>query len=321
MRESEFSYSVAVRTLGLAGHKYQTLLDSLCRQTIKPEKIIIYIAEGYQIPKETAGVEEYIYVKKGMVSQRALTYREIDSDYILFLDDDVYLPDNGVEKLVDALVSCSASVASPDVFHNAERSWSAKLKMALSGRMWPRKDDKKWAYKVMRNSGYSYNINPTLDIYESQTNAGPCFLCAKKDFLKINYHEEIWLEDCAYALGDDQVMFYKMYLRGLKQITVFNTGIIHMDAGTTLVSVDKEKRLIYSDFRFKTIFWHRYIYMPHKGLLNRMLDFVAIIYTFAIALLISLAKFRIDILKIKISAIVDAIKFIKSSQYNILPKI
>lgn len=321
MREKRFSYSVAIRTLGLAGEKYQILLDSLNCQTIKPDKIIVYIAEGYPLPKETIGVEKYVYVKKGMVSQRALAYDEIDSEYILFLDDDVYLPNDGVEQLYEALITNSAAVVAPDVFPNARRSLGAKLIMALSGRMWPRKDDKKYAYQVMRNSGYSYNTNPSIDVYESQTNAGPCFLCAKKDFLKIRYEDEKWLEECSYSLGDDQVMFYKMYLNGLKQLTIFNTGILHMDAGTTLNSPDKERKLVYSDFRFKIIFWHRFIYLPHKGLLNKFLDILAITYPFIFGLFISLVKCRIDILRIKFNAILDGIKFINSAQYNSLPRL
>lgn len=77
-------YAVVIRTLGTAGEKYQTLLDSLNRQTIQPLKIFVYIADGYAIPKETIGKEQYIYVKKGMVAQRALYYDEVDTEYILF---------------------------------------------------------------------------------------------------------------------------------------------------------------------------------------------------------------------------------------------
>ena len=64
-------YTAVIRTLGTAGDKYQQLLDSLDRQTIKPSEIIVYIAEGYALPKEKIGKERYVYVKKGMVTQRA----------------------------------------------------------------------------------------------------------------------------------------------------------------------------------------------------------------------------------------------------------
>ena len=146
-------YTVVIRTLGKAGEKYQKMLDSLKTQTILPKEIIIYIAEGYEIPKETIGIERYVYVKKGMVAQRALPYNEVKTEYVLFLDDDVYLPPNGVERLYDALVENNANVISPDVFNNAGRPLLSSIMMAISGRMVARRDDGKWGYKVMRNSG------------------------------------------------------------------------------------------------------------------------------------------------------------------------
>lgn len=96
-------YTAVIRTLGTAGNKYQQLLDSLVAQTIRPAKIIVYIAEGYPLPKETVGIEEYVYVKKGMVAQRALPYDEVNTKYILFLDDDLYLPANAVEQMFQHL--------------------------------------------------------------------------------------------------------------------------------------------------------------------------------------------------------------------------
>ena len=75
----EFEYTAVIRTLGTAGEKYQQLLDSLQAQTIAPQAIIVYIAEGYPLPKETIGIERYVYVKKGMVAQRALPYDEVQT--------------------------------------------------------------------------------------------------------------------------------------------------------------------------------------------------------------------------------------------------
>lgn len=315
------NYTAVIRTLGTAGKKYQALLDSLNRQTIQPSKILVYIAEGYSIPKETIGKEQYIYIKKGMVAQRALPYDEVDTEFILFLDDDVYLPETAVEQLYRFLVDNGANVISPDVFPNAERSFLGKCLMMLSGRMMPRKDDGKWGYKVMRNSGYSYNNHPKPGLYWSQTNAGPCFFCKKTDFLKIHFEDERWMDNLKYALGDDQVMYYKMYLSGLKQLTWFRSGIKHLDAGSTMISEEKEKMLIYSDFRFKTIFWHRFIYQPDKNILSRLWSMICIGYALGFTLFISILKCNFDILKLKYRAIKEAIGFIRSEEYKNLPLI
>lgn len=316
----KINYSVVIRTLGTAGDKYKKLLDSLNKQTVKPEKILIFIAEGYPLPKYTIGKEEYIYVKKGMVAQRALQYNEIDSEYILFLDDDISFPSDTVEKMYLLLKGNTADVISPDIFPNSSRNFISELLMTLSGRMRARKNDNYWGYKVMRNSGYSYNRNPTKEVYFSQTNAGACFLCSKKSFLSINFMEELWMDEQKYALGDDQVMYYKMYLSGLKILTWYNHNFVHLDAGDNL-NKNKRNKVIYSDFRFKTIFWHRFIYEPDTSTISRLWSFLCILYALLFTLFISLIKFDFSIFKLKYDAIKDAISFIKSDEYKTLPPI
>lgn len=315
----KIDYTAVVRTLGTAGEKYQKLLNSLILQTVKPKDIIVYIAEGYPLPKETVGVERYVYVKKGMVAQRSLPYTEVETEYMLFLDDDVYLSPNSVEILYRQLKSNDANVISPDVFPNSKRSFKNEIMMTLSGRMRARRNDEKWGYKVMRNAGYSYNANPIKSVYFSQTNAGPCFLCSKKDFLNIHFEEELWMDSLGYPLGEDQVMFYKMYKKGMKILTSYNSGIEHLDAGSTIKSIDKEKTLIYADFRFKSIFWHRFIYLPEKSILLKFWDILCIGYAFFFTFLISLIKCEFDILRLKRDAIKAGICFINSVEYKSLP--
>ena len=55
--KSKMKYTAVIRTLGTAGEKYQQLLNSLQQQSIQPNDIIVYIAEGYPLPKETIGKE------------------------------------------------------------------------------------------------------------------------------------------------------------------------------------------------------------------------------------------------------------------------
>ena len=318
---NNFTYTAVIRTLGKAGTKYQTLLNSLKKQTILPERILVYIAEGYPIPNETIGIEEYIYVRKGMVAQRALPYNEVKSKYILFLDDDLFLPPSFVELLYKHLVKEQADVISPDIYPNAERPILSKITMTLSGRMLARSNDNIWGYKVMRNSGYSYNSNPIKDIYLSQTNAGACFLIKKTDFLKIHFEEELWMDNMPYAMGDDEVMFYKMHRYGLKQLTLFNSGIKHLDAGCNLQNTEKDKTRIYCDFRFKTIFWHRFIFLPETSWLVRLWSIICLTYTFTFSLLISLCKGQWSFFKIKFQAIRNGFKFLHSKEYKLLPLI
>ena len=314
-------YTVAIRTLGRAGEKYQKLLDSLKLQTLPPSGINVYIAEGYSLPTETINQEKYIYVPKGMVSQRALMYDDIDTEYILFCDDDIYLPDNAVEELYNTLIENNSQVISPDVFNNAGRRFGAEMLMTLSGRMRSRRGDDEWGYKVMRTCGYSYKKYPRHKVYQSQTNAGPCFFCRKDDFLKTHFEEELWLDKMAYPLGEDQVMFYKMHCMGLKVLTHYQSGIEHLDAGTSRISQEKEYKVIYSDFYFKCIFWHRFIFLPERNFALKLWSVVCILYPLMFTIFISAVKFNKQVLSIKCKAIREAWAFIRSEEYRALPRI
>lgn len=313
-------YSVAIRTLGTAGDKYQRLLDSLDRQTLPPQKIVVYIADGYPIPSETIGKECYVYVKKGMVAQRALRYEEIETEYVLFLDDDLELQDDTVEKMFDALISNNLDVLAPDIYDNARRPFHNEVMMFLSGRMRPRLFQDNWGYKVMSTAGYSYRKHLHKPVYLSQTNAGAAFLCKKDNFLKIRFEEECWLDDVPYALGDDQAMYYKMYKQGLKIGTWYNHSFTHLDGGQHMTR-QKEKMLIFNDLRFKIIFWHRFIFLPSERMTKKLYNFSCITYLLISTLILSFFKFQFEIVKLKYSAIVTSIKYINSPQYKALPRL
>lgn len=312
-------YTAVIRTLGKAGEKYQKLLDSLVSQTVKPKQIIVYIAEGYPIPKETVGIEQYVYVKKGMVAQRALPYDEIDTEYMLCLDDDLVVPECFVEDMFRAMAEAGADVISPDVFPNHKRSFKQEVMMALSGRMIARRCDDSWGYKVLRTGGYSYRKHIQKSAYQSQTNAGACFLCRKMDFRKIHFEDELWMDSISYALGDDQVMYYKMHLYGLKVFTLYDSGIVHLDAGDNL-NPEKQMGLLYSDFRFKVVFWHRFLWSVDNAW-GKLLDSIAIAYYLLFTICISALKLQRDVLSVKYKAIKDSFRFLKSDEYKRIPKV
>lgn len=275
-------YTAVIRTLGKGGDYYQKTLDSLIFQSILPSAIIVYIAEGYTLPAETVHREQYIYVKKGMVAQRALQYKEVKTEYILFLDDDVYLPPTGVETLYHELQQYKGDVISPYVFYNHKKSIKDKIRLAVFGREVCRLFGNRWGFKVLSTAGFSYINNPKKVVYESQTNAGPCFLCRKKDFLNIKYENELWLDETPYAFPDDQVMFYKMYLNGLKILTSYDSEIVHLDAGSSTGSVDRTCKVIYSEYRNKLIFWYRFLYSNERNFFLRFWKIACITYVYGL---------------------------------------
>lgn len=318
-------YSVIIRTLGKAGEAYQTTLNSVIQQTIRPVDIFVYIAEGYDLPKETIGVEKYVYVPKGMVAQRALKYDEVKAEYCLFLDDDVFLPPDAVAKMYDELIQNEAQVISPCTFENNKTSFKSKVIKMLTGKEVFRIHDDRWAFKVLRTAGFSYNNNPTKHVYESQSNAGPCFFCRKSDFLKIKYDEELWLDKTYYALPDDQIMFYKMYKKGLKILTSFDSGVVHLDASTTIANPkEKSLKLIFSEYRNKLIFWHRFIYLPEKSFVMKVWSILAIAYAYGIQSFKHSVFYIVgkkDEAKVFWDGVKDAMSFLKSKDYRFLPRV
>ena len=316
-------YTAVIRTLGKAGDAYQKTLDSILSQTILPDAIIVYIAHGYPIPKETVGCEQYVYVPKGMVAQRALDYDEVTTEYCLFLDDDVYLPDDAVEKLYGEMVEADAQVISPCTFQNHKAPSATKVRLTILGkevcRFWP----SNWAFKVLPTAGFSYNNHPTARFYQSQSNAGPCFLCKKEDFLSISFHEEMWLDNTFYALPDDQIMFYKMYRKGLRVLTSFDSNIVHLDASSTIL--DKEEKLlklIYSEYRNKIIFWHRFIYLPECNCWKKIWAICCISYVYIVQVMKSVIR-NLQGRKGEAKAFLDGfrsgLRYIGSEEYKSLP--
>lgn len=253
----KFEYCAAIRTLGTAGDKYYQTLLSLKQQTIPPKKILVYIAEGYPLPKETIGIEQYVYVKKGMIAQRALPYKEVDTEYILLLDDDLAFPSSMVEKLFGEMQKCDADVISPNVFPNHNMTVLQKLHSIFFVGTFPMKSDK-YAFKIRKNGCYSYNNNPKKDVYLSQSAAGSCSLWKLNSFRSIHFEDEIYFDRFRYPLGEDQLLFYKAYLNGYKLLVDYNTGIQHLDGKAEHQTINKQKLI--DDTAILLLIWHRTCY-------------------------------------------------------------
>jgi glycosyltransferase involved in cell wall biosynthesis len=281
-------YTVAIRTLGTAGEKYQRLLNSLVNQTHQPNDIIVYIAEGYDLPKETCGRERYVYVKKGMVAQRALQYNEVKTEWILFLDDDIEIPNDGIAKTFQILLKNNADVIALDMIPHFDVSLLVKIKMAVLLSAIPRFWSKKKGYTVNKLGSYNYNPYRSTHVGLSTTNTGAAFICRKQDFQNIHFEEDLWLDESPYAIPDDQVMFYKMHLNGLTILTQYHSGWLHLDAGTA-TSANRSQKIAYSTARNHVIFYGLYI-QPYLKMWQIPLVFVANLYKRLASQLIEYAK-------------------------------
>ena len=317
------TYSIAIRTLGTSGDKFVRELNSIAKQTIKPEKVIIYIAERYKHPDYSIGFEEYIEVKKGMVAQRALEYNEITSEYILMLDDDVELAPNSVEILLQAIVENNADCIAADTFKNHKMSLKSKVYNMIVNLAFPHYS-KKWAFKIYQNGSFSYINNPSRQFYLSQSAAGPASLWKKESFLRINYTEELWLDKLGFAYGDESLFFHKLYKNGMKLGVLFNTGIVHLDGKTSSSNyhsnVNKFSTRSFASF----VIWHRTCRnLKDNSIYYKVitdLSFMAKIFWLIPIHLIASVKFRTyKVFFYYIKGIYDGIKFINSNEYKSIP--
>ena len=249
-------YCACIRTLGKAGDKYQTLLDSLKRQTLQPKKILVYIPYGYDLPKETIGVEQYVRCEKGMVHQRSLPFDEVDTNWILFLDDDGDMEDDAVERLFDGLETEHGDAISANVYRVQESGWLGRLKAAMVF-TFPRCDDG-WAIKLWRNGSHTYNSHPSKPVLPSQSAAGPTLLIRKNVFLSVHFSDERWMDDFRYPLGEDRALAYKLYLYGYRLLVHYNAGCVHLNAQTGNVDNPIEHYLLTQTVWF--VLWHRMFY-------------------------------------------------------------
>lgn len=315
------TYSVAIRTLGTSLDTLRRELESLHYQTIPPDKIIVYIAEGYERPEFTIGSEEYIWVKKGMIAQRALKYDEIDSECILMLDDDVELAPDSMERLFAQMKESGADCIAVDTFKNHEMSFKSKLKAAVGNWVFPR-FNQKWAFKIHLHDSFSYINKPKKDYYPSMSAAGPASLWKKEAYQRIHFEDEIWLDKLGFPYGEDGLFYYKLYLNGGKLVVSFNNGFVNLDGKASSSIFQKSSNKLYIRAFSNYVRWHRVHYLTNKGFkqiqANTAFNF-KLIWMMGLHLMLCCVSFSNDPIKNFVKGNKDARSFIMSSDYRKLP--
>lgn len=316
------NYSVAIRTLGKSPDILRRELESLKRQTIQPQKVYIYIGEGYPKPDFNVMDEIYVATPKGMIRQRALDYKEITADNILLLDDDVELAEDSAEKLLVLLNKFKADCIASDTFKNHKMSFLNKIIAAVSIFVFPHFNHK-WAFILHRNGTFSYINSPKENCYPSQSAAGPASLWKKESFLSLDLSSELWLDKLGFSFGEDELMYYKLYLNGGKLFVSFEDGIKNLDGKSSSGDFQANLKKFYIRAKANYIRWHRMHYLTSKNniikLTTKVTYWIKLIWiTFEISLL-SLYKRSSTPIQYHIKGIVEALKYIESEQYKNLP--
>ena len=115
--------------------------------------------------------------------------------------------------------------------------------------------------RIIRSGGwvyYRYEENNPPEYLYTHSAPGTCFFTKKETFNSIHFEEELWLQDTKYPLWEDQVMFYKFWVKKYKVLSLPRVYFKHLDAGKSAKGRNIEAG--YSNSRNKYIFWYKYIY-------------------------------------------------------------
>jgi glycosyltransferase involved in cell wall biosynthesis len=285
---------------------------------IPPQKIIAYIPNGYNIPQFPNSEQiEWVRSPKGMVTQRSLSFEEVTTDWILFLDDDVYLPTDGVEKLFEGISQYDGDAIT---FANRKKSKGTIIKRIFAG-VRPHRSNV-WGIIVRKGGRFSYNIAPPRSVMRTQSGYGPCGLVKKSVYQAIHFEDERWQESISgYCLGDDQLFYNKMHLMGYKVLVHYDSGITHLDASSTCKKAD---RLVYQkNVAQLFLVWHRSSYhvaSRYFDKISRVAAYFGIqLLTLMIGVVKSVCSLKFYQVTDHIRGIIDGYKFTKTEQYKNLP--
>lgn len=323
---STVDYSVLIRTTGHAGKKYQALLTSISTLDPQPKEVIVVLPEGSDLPHERLGWERFFFAPIGMVSQRVAGAGLCKTQYALFCDDDISFDSDFVQQLYAPLREGFASFSVAPLYSFLPNKGPMAILCTLMASAMPALLHKKNRYiSILKSTGYSYNRK--LDVsantnYETQSAPWCCFFADISAFCTLQLEKEVWLDAHGYAALDDQTMFYKAFLMGLKTVAVPHSSYVHLDAKTSALS--GKPTALYSSTFNRVIFWHRFLYSRQKTSYSKLCTRLAFYYWILCAQLWNL----ISVLRRKLTpedfhtltnGLSDGWKYLDSAEYSSLP--
>ena len=318
-------YSVIIRTTGNAHEKYQQLLNSISQLKPHPQEVIVVLPEGYSLPEERLGWETFLFSKKGMVSQRIAGIAACRTEFALICDDDVSFSSDFVEKLHSPIAEDLASFSAGPLYSFLPDAGRETVLCILMASAVPTVFHRKTRYvTVLKSTGYSYNrhLDPaTKKYYETQSLPWTCFYAHIPAFRRLELDKELWLDAHGYSALDDQTMFYKAYLMGMKTVVVSDAEYSHLDAKTSVRN--NKPAVVYSAAFNRVVFMHRFLY-SRQGPFGKAVTLAAFAYYRAWVMIRNDAallrgRMTADVWKLGQKGYRDAWQYLKSRDYLTLP--
>lgn len=304
------NYSICIRTLGTAKEKYERLLSSIEKLSIKPKEVIIVIPKGYDLPNITVENQRIVYSEKGMLLQRIVGYEESNTDYVLLLDDDVEFESKLIEKLSGPILKNKANITFPIYKGLLPVGCVRSLIAAVTLSAVPSKKSNSFV-KILPSAGYSYNSNldNSLKYLYSESAPGMCVFGERKSIMELELRDELWIDNVGYPLREDAVLMYKAHLQGNLINGIRDVDITHLDAGSS--ESNRSLKAAYANGYNHLLFWKRFVYNNNRGI--KKIVPVTFIIWWAISTLVYLtvkliASRDIELYKIAVKGIIDGFK-------------
>lgn len=309
---TNLSYSIYIRTLGKGGEKYHRLLQSIDKQTIKPEEVVVVLPKGYNPPQERLGYERFEYSEKGMVRQRIYSINKAETPYILLLDDDVEFEPKYVEKIYNTMINAKAKCCIPIMNDDSlHPSFLRRIIESFIGICSYKNAYDDFYIKINRCGGLILNNELKEDIqYYSQSGHGSNCFAETQTLKNIHFEDELWLEESGYPLPEDQVMFYKIYKSGYKIAVCKDTYFRHLNAASTNDG-KRYIKMVKSKAGNYLIFWYKFIYNGTTGY-DKLLSVLSICHRLFWEGAVCIAKYHnLKVCKSLYSGLKYGLKYIK----------
>lgn len=322
----EIDYSVVIRTTGKAGKKYAGLLAAIDGLVPKPKEVIVVLPEGYDLPAERLGWETFYFSPKGMVIQRMTGIEKCRTRYALICDDDVAFDADFVKKLYQPIKEGLCRISAGPLYSFLPPKGANAALCTLMASAAPTLFHRQERYiSVLRSSGYSYNrhLKPGR-FYETQSVAWTCFFAEIAAIQETDFQAESWLDIHGYSSLDDQTMFYKAWLRGIKTMVVSDAVYEHLDAKTSTRN-NREPVLFSMGFN-RVVFWDRFVFRNQSNAVLKMWSTACFAYHTVWTILfdgVNLVRRKMTgkDFKIKRNGFVAGLKYIRSKEYSDLPDV
>lgn len=254
--------TVVIATLG--GDSLRRTIAQLNRGSVVPEEILVCVPEAASFSPETVpydNVRVVVSGRRGQVIQRIAGFKSARTDYVLQLDDDMYLDEDCLERLLREAARLGDRCAlAPTIVYTDTRAPCHSMRGRRAPSWLERKihgDDLSVPGRITR-AGANVELDFSASIESSEPSEwlpGGCVLHQRKNVVLENYYPF-----AGKAYGEDTIHSVTMRQKGI-QLYVVRDAICAMDyVGDLGLSVPGMLRYIYLEFR-----WRRHLVKLTSG--------------------------------------------------------